>query len=96
MTIVEQINRLYNYNSASKLKKLFTDLYNSVSKPSATIDKITPTTNLPAVPATFADLPAARTAVDAQRTAVEIRLDNAEAKIDEIITKLKASGTISE
>jgi len=96
MTIVEQINRLYNYNSASKLKKLFTDLYNSVSKPSATIAKITPTTNLPVVAATYADLAAARTSVDAQRTAVEARLDAIEAKIDEYNTKLKASGTISE
>jgi len=96
MTIPEQIKKLYNYNSASKLKKLFTDLYNSISKPSATIAKITPTTNLPAVAATYADLAAARTSVDAQRTAVEARLDAIEAKIDEYNTKLKASGVISE
>nr|DAI89590.1 MAG TPA: phosphoprotein [Caudoviricetes sp.] len=96
MTIPEQIKKLYNYNSAAKLKKLFTDLYNSISKPSASIAKITPTTNLPSVAATYADLAAARASVDAQRTAVEARLDAIETKLDEIITKLKASGVISE
>jgi len=96
MTIPEQIKRLYNYNSASKLKKLFSDLYEVLVKPSATIAKITPTTNLPAVAGTYADLAAARTSVDAQRTAIEARLDAIETKIDEYNTKLKASGVIAE
>lgn len=96
MTIPEQIRALNNYNPASKLKKLLTAIYNSAVRPSATIAKITPTTNLPAVAGTYADLAAARTSVDAQRTAIEIRLDNIETKLDEYNTKLKASGAISE
>lgn len=96
MTILEQIKRLNNYNPASKLKKLFTDLYDSAVKPSATISAIKPTTDLPAVAATYADLAAARTSVDAQKTAMEARLDAIETKIDEYNTKLKASGVIGE
>lgn len=96
MTIPEQIKKLYNYNSASKLKRLFTDLYEVVIKPSTTIATIKPTTNLPAVAATYADLAAARTSVDAQRTAIEARLDVIETKLDEYNTKLKASGVIGE
>lgn len=96
MTIPEQIKKLYNYNPAGKLKKLFTDLYENALKPSEAISKIKPTPNLPAVAATYADLAAARTSVEAQRTAVEARLDAIETKLDEYNTKLKSAGIIAE
>lgn len=50
------------------------------------------TANLPAVPASFADLAEARTAVNDQRTAVEARLDAIELKIDALLAALKAAG----
>lgn len=95
-TTEQKIEKLTFYDEIGKLKSILTDLEDSSLTPSATIAVIPASTNLPAVPATFADLAAARTAVEAQRAAVEARLDTVEAKINEVITKLKTAGIISE
>jgi hypothetical protein len=57
----------------------------------ASIAALGVTANLPAVPGSFADLAAARTAVEAQRAAAEARLDAIEAKIDATLAALKAA-----
>jgi hypothetical protein len=76
------------------LKQEVEDLKNSTLTPASAIVVIPASTNLPAVPASFADLSAARTAVEAQRVAVEARLDTIEAKVNEIVSKLKAAGIV--
>lgn len=96
MAIEQKIKGLNYYDQINKEKDLFTELSESIPSPSETIAVIPASTNLPAVPATFADLAAARTAVEAQRAAVEARLDTIETKVNEIITKLKTAGIISE
>lgn len=53
------------------------------------------TTNLTAIGATFADLPAARTAVNTLRTDAEARLDAIEAKVDALIASLQTAGTLA-
>lgn len=96
MTIPEQIKNLNFYDNINKLRNLFTAINNKILSSSATIAVIPASTNLPAVPATFADLAAARTAVEAQRAGAEPRLDNLETKVNELITKLKVSGVIGQ
>lgn len=90
MTIAEQIKNINYYNFAAKVKTLFT----TITTPTETVNAIPASTNLPAVPATFADLAAARTAVEAQRAGAEPRLDNLELKLNELIAKLKTSEVI--
>lgn len=62
------------------------------AKSAVSPDDITPfsaTTNLPATPATLADLAAGRTAVEALRAGSETRLDNLEAKFNALLASLK-------
>lgn len=76
------------------LRQEVEDLKNSTLSPASAIVVIPASTNLPSVPASFADLTAARTAVEAQRAAVEARLDTIEAKVNEVISKLTTAGII--
>lgn len=62
------------------------------AKSAVSPDDIAPlpaSTNLPATPATLADLAASRTAIEALRAGGETRLDDIEAKLNALITSLK-------
>lgn len=53
------------------------------------------TTNLTAVPGSFADLAAVQTFFATHRAEVEARLDAIEAKVDAILTALKSGGIMA-
>jgi hypothetical protein len=76
------------------LRQEVENLKESALSPASAVLTIPASTNLPAVPASFADLAAARAAVEAQRAAVEARLDTLESKVNEVISKLTTSGII--
>jgi len=86
------------------LPKLVTDIDERIEtleeavgtmEPAVAIATIGVTTNLPAVPGTFADLAASVTYITSLRAATEVRLDTIEAKIDLLITNLRAAGIIT-
>ena len=95
MTTLQKITSLNWFDFLRKLKDILTNLNSTSLTPATTVAVIPASTNLPTVAGTFADLATARTAVEAQRAGAEPRLDDLETKVNELITKLKASGTIA-
>lgn len=65
------------------------------SGPAAHVANIEPTTDLTAIPGSFADLAAARSAVNTLKSDAESRLDAIEAKIDAVLAALQAAGMMS-
>lgn len=65
------------------------------SGPAAHVSNIEPTVDMTAIPASFADLAAARSAVNTLRSDAEARLDAIEAKIDAILAALQSAGMMS-
>mgnify|MGYP000852727548 CR=1 FL=1 len=96
-TVQELISDLNFFDLVKKIKTLFTKI--NIDKLSASqaenVATLGTTTNLTAISATYADLPAARTSVNTLKTEVEARLDTIEAKVDELNTKLQDAGIIA-
>lgn len=89
----EAIRRAVTEDKAAD--ELIAALESAANEQAASVALMGATSNLPAVPGSFADLAAARTAVDAQRTAVEARLDAIEAKMDATLQALKDAGLMA-
>lgn len=100
-----ELKKVYYFNMPAVVNQNFDDLNTAVEEiqatqveEAATVAAIGATTNITAVPASFADATAARDYLAGANVIpnIEQRLDNAEQKINELITKLKASGAIAE
>lgn len=61
----------------------------------ATVAALAASTNITAVPASFADLPAVQAYLALAIPIIETRLDNLEAKVNAILTSIKAAGQMS-
>lgn len=82
---------------AQEMKTILTEAAGGDVDKQATIAALGTTTNIDAVPATFADLAAVRTYLAGanQKDNIETRLDNLEAKLNALIAADKAAGVIA-
>lgn len=91
-------NQLKNINdNFDLLEEAVNSLENGELSPAPAVANLAATTNITAVPATFADEAAIRTYLAGTNVIpnIEVRLDNLESKVNAILAALRTSGVIN-
>lgn len=93
MPVSPRRDALYIVEDNSNVEFHYIDASGNETKmtPAAVVAALGATSNLTAVPGSFADVAAVRTYLITLQAEIETRLDNSEAKIDAIIAALKTA-----
>lgn len=92
LTLQQKIDRITFYNLPNKLEDILTEINDKITPTDEQLEDVAvigTTTNLTAVPASFASEVEVQTYLVTLRANVEARLDAVESKIDAILNALK-------
>lgn len=98
---MEDLKKVYFFNQLKTINDNFEKLEEAIEgievtqiEPAAPVTIFTGTTNIPAVPGSFADVAAVQTYLASAIPVIESRIDAVESKINLLITGFRASGAI--